>query len=147
VDGTQRIDIPNGGTYQIVDVTWDDPETVLVQRSIETRPSCPSSMSTPARSRPWPRRRSIQGGFVLDSKRNVRYAVGAKEEGITQVTLRRDGDELDHRCTKPRWAGLVQRPLGFDREDKNVLFYLSDTGEPIGRVDDGSRGRRRAKPG
>ncbi len=129
VDGGNRIDIPNGGTYQIVDVTWDDPETVLVQRSVETAFLSKLNVDTgkvvtvataPLRF----------GGFVLDSKRNVRYAVGAKEEGITQVTLRRDGENWTT-VHETEMGGAVQRPLGFDREDKNVVFYLSDTGEPM----------------
>src|SRR5690606_31056689 len=36
VDGTQRADMPNLGYYQIVDRTWDDPRTILVQRSIDS---------------------------------------------------------------------------------------------------------------
>jgi dipeptidyl aminopeptidase/acylaminoacyl peptidase len=128
VDGTQRIDIPNGGFYQIVDITWDDPENVIVQRSIDStflfKMNVDNAKITTLATAPLK-----QGGFVLDSKRQVRYAVGARTEGITQVTLRRDGDEWTT-IHETEMGGSVQLPLGFDREDKNVLFFLSDKGEP-----------------
>ena len=36
IDGTGRLDIPNGNYYNIVDLTPEDPDTILVERSIET---------------------------------------------------------------------------------------------------------------
>lgn len=128
VDGSKRIDIPNGGFYQIVDVTWDDPESVIVQRSIDStflfKMNVDNAKVTTLATAPLK-----QGGFVLDRKQQVRYAVGAKEEGITQVTLRRDGDTWTT-IHETEMGGSVRRPVGFDRDDKNVVFFLSDKGEP-----------------
>ena len=36
IDGSKRTDIPNGNTYSIVDMTPDDPNTILVERSVES---------------------------------------------------------------------------------------------------------------
>ena len=36
IDGSGRIDIPNGAYYDIVDLTPDDPDTILVERSVES---------------------------------------------------------------------------------------------------------------
>ena len=35
IDGSKRMDIPNGNTYSIVDLTPEDPDTILVERSVE----------------------------------------------------------------------------------------------------------------
>ena len=35
MDGTKRIDIPNGNFFSFVNLTPEDPSTILVQRSIE----------------------------------------------------------------------------------------------------------------
>ncbi len=128
VDGTKRIDIPNGGFYQMVDVTWDDPESVLVQRSIETaflfKLNVDNGKVTRLATAPL-----RFGGFVLDSKQQVRYAVGSKDEGIKSVTLRRDGDKWTT-VHETEMGGSTQMPMMFDRDDKNVIFMISDKGEP-----------------
>ena len=41
LDGSGRIDIPNGAYYSVVDLTPEDPDTILVERSVGTH-SCSS---------------------------------------------------------------------------------------------------------
>lgn len=128
VDGSKRKSIPNGGTYQIVDMNWDDPSTILVQRSIDSAylfklnvysGKLTTMATAPLRS----------GQFVLDGKQNVRYAIGQKDDTLDAVTLRRDGDQWTTVHSAPMGES-VKMPLGFDRKDERVLFALSDAGEP-----------------
>src|SRR5690606_36110301 len=110
VDGTQRADMPNLGYYQIADVTWDDPRTILVQRSIESaflskfdvyNGRVITVASAPLR----------YGGFVLDHEGQVRYAVGQDEENNV-ITLRRKGDGWE-RIHSDAMGGSQRIPVGF----------------------------------
>lgn len=127
VDGTKRIDIPNGGFYQIIDRMWDDPEKIVVQRSIDSAflfkmdvydGSTRKMATAPIRF----------GGFVLDHDKNVRYAVG-QEENNESVVLRRDGDEWVE-VDRTEMGGATKRPFGFTADNKQVIFSISDEGEP-----------------
>ena len=129
VDGKKRTAIPNGGTYQIVDLNWDDPDTILVQRSVDAAFLFKMNVYS-GRTSTMARAPLRYGSFVVDSKNQVRYAVGQRTEDGPIVTLRRDGED---------WATIheaemgesVMRPLGFDRDDERVLFAVSDAGEPM----------------
>ncbi|MEJ5208786.1 alpha/beta fold hydrolase [Denitratimonas sp. CY0512] len=129
VDGKKRTAIPNGGTYQIVDMNWDDPDTILVQRSVDAAFLFKMNVYS-GRTSTMARAPLRYGSFVVDSKNQVRYAVGQRTEDGPIVTLRRDGED---------WATIheaemgesVMRPLGFDRDDERVLFAVSDAGEPM----------------
>lgn len=127
VDGTKRVDIPNGGYYQIMDVLWDDPKHILVQRSIdsaflfkmnvydgETR----TVATAPLRF----------GGFILDHDKNLRYAVG-QEENNDSVVLRRDGEQWTE-IVRTAMGDATRRPLGFAPDNTRVIFSISDDGEP-----------------
>lgn len=127
VDGKNRADIPNGGTYQIVDTLDDDPRSILVQRSVDSaflfKLDVYSGRVITVATAPL-----RFGGFLVDHEGKLRYAVGQQETGET-VTLRRDGD----RWTTVHTAKLgdpMRYPLGFDAENKRVLFSVSDEGEP-----------------
>ncbi|WP_146909427.1 hypothetical protein [Arenimonas daejeonensis] len=90
VDGTKRIDIPNGGFYMIEDMTWDDPRNILVSRSIDS--AFLSSMNVYNGQVRTVATAPIRfGTFVLDHEGKVRYAYG-QEENNEAVTLRRKGD-------------------------------------------------------
>ena len=129
VDGKKRTSIPNGGTYQIVGMNWDDPDTILVQRSVDAAFLFKMNVYS-GRTSTMARAPLRYGSFVVDSKNQVRYAVGQRTEDGPIVTLRRDGED---------WATIheaemgesVMRPLGFDRDDERVLFAVSDSGEPM----------------
>jgi dipeptidyl aminopeptidase/acylaminoacyl peptidase len=128
VDGSERIDIPNGGFYSIVSFTWDDPKSILVSRSVDTAFLFKLDVYT-GKTRTVATAPLRFGNFVVDSKYDVRYAVGQKEEGIEAVTLRKDGDTWTQ-IHQTEMGGSVREPLGFDRGDKNVYFRVSDEGEP-----------------
>lgn len=127
VDGKKRMDIPNGGTYQIVNMNWDDPKTIVVQRSVDRaflfKMNVYTGKTTTLATAPL-----RYGHFVVDSKLNPRYAIGQKEEGGDSVTLRRDGDDWVTVHSAPM-GGSVRMPLGYDRDEKRVLFAISDEGE------------------
>lgn len=129
VDGKKRIAIPNGGTYQIVDLNWDDPDTILVQRSIDAAFLFKMNVYT-GKTSTMARAPLRSGGFVVDSKNQVRYAVGQRTEGGPIVTLRRDGQDWTT-IHEAEMGESVMRPLGFDRDDERVLFAISDAGEPM----------------
>jgi dipeptidyl aminopeptidase/acylaminoacyl peptidase len=127
VDGSKRSDIPNGGFYGIVDLTWDDPRSILVARSIDSAylskldvytGEVRTVASAPLRA----------GTFLVDHEGKVRYAIG-QEEDLTSVTLRRNGDSWAtvHRS---EMGGSVQRPVVFAADNKRVVFEISDKGEP-----------------
>ena len=127
VDGTKRADIPNGGTYSIVDKTWDDPSSVLVVRSIDSaylsRLNVNDGRVTTVANAPL-----RFGTFILDHDRKVRYAVGTEESG-ERVTLRRQGDGWAE-VSRSKLGDATRSPLGFDADNKRVLFAVTDKGEP-----------------
>jgi dipeptidyl aminopeptidase/acylaminoacyl peptidase len=128
VDGSKRIDIPNGGYYSIASLTWDDPETILVQRSVDTAFLFKLDVYT-GKTRTVATAPLRFGEFVLDSEQKVRYAVGSEKEDIRTVTLRRDGDKWTT-IHESEMGGSVRQPIGFDRDDKRVYFRVSGEGEP-----------------
>jgi dipeptidyl aminopeptidase/acylaminoacyl peptidase len=127
VDGKRRIDIPNGGTYQHVSTLWDDPEHVLVQRSVDSaflfRMNVYTGRTLPAATAPL-----RFGSFVVDHENNIRYAVGASERNES-ITLRRDGEGWTE-IHRAEMGGSVRRPLGFAADNRRVLFAVSENGEP-----------------
>jgi dipeptidyl aminopeptidase/acylaminoacyl peptidase len=142
VDGSRRTFIGNGGTYQIVDVTWDDPRTVLVSRSVDAAflsklDVYDGKVSNVARA---PVR---FGSFLVDHDGKVRYAIGQEESNET-VTLRREGDDwvTVHRA---EMGGAKRQPWAMDAENKNVLFQVSDDGEPSRIVLSNERGEELRK--
>lgn len=127
VNGTQRADMPNLGSYGIVDVTWDDPRTILVQRSLDSaylsKYDVYTGRVTTVATAPL-----RFGGFVLDHDQKVRYAYGQQED-LEAVTLRRDGDRWKA-IHNADMGGAVRTPVAFDSSNKRVFFEVSDDGEP-----------------
>jgi dipeptidyl aminopeptidase/acylaminoacyl peptidase len=127
VDGSKRSDVPNGGTYNIIDKTWDDPDTILVSRALDSaflsRLNVNDGRVTTVASAPL-----RFGNFILDHDRNVRYAVGTEESGV-RVTLRRNGDGWVE-MGRSKLGDPARVPLGFDADNKRVLFSVTDEGEP-----------------
>lgn len=127
VDGSKRADIPNGGTYFIVDKTWDDPDNILVSRAVDSaflsRLNVNNGRVTTVASAPL-----RYGSFILDHDRNVRYVVGVEESG-ERVTMRRDGDAWTT-LNRSRLGEARRQPLGFAPDNKRVLWSVSDKGEP-----------------
>src|SRR5688572_12280045 len=126
VDGSKRIDIPNGGTYSIVDYTWDDPESILVVRSLESAFLSKLDVYT-GEVRTVATAPIHRGSFVIDHEGAVRYAVGIDEENNT-VILRRDGERWVP-VQKKAMGDAVRWPMGFTPDNKRVYYVASDEGE------------------
>lgn len=129
IDGTRRIDIPNGNTYQIIGRVKADPDKLWVQRSIDQAYLFRLDVNT-GRVITEAMAPLDGGGFVLDSEDNIRYAFGVVNNGRTQRTLRRDGDEWTLVNEAESDAGGFRTPLGFAPDNKRVYFRVSDEGEP-----------------
>ena len=82
IDGTQRIDIPNGSYYRIVSLTPEDDRTILVERSIEnaylSKLDVYNGRVVTVATAP-----VEQGTFLVDHDRNVRFVSGAIMTGAT----------------------------------------------------------------
>lgn len=129
IDGTGRIDIPNGAYYSIVDTTPDDPDTILVQRSVENsflfKLNVNNGRVVTVASAP-----VDYGNFVLDHALNVRYVVGQNKDG-SEVAYRRDGDKWTLVHTSKE-EDETYRPLGMSADDKHVLLLRGIKGKPEG---------------
>ncbi|MEX1273781.1 MAG: S9 family peptidase [Gammaproteobacteria bacterium] len=128
IDGSRRIDIPNGNTYQILGRVQAEPGKLWVQRSIDQAylfrlDTMTGRVITEAMAP------LDGGGFVLDREDNIRYAVGVVNNGRTQRTLRRDGDQWTMINETESGAGGFRTPLGFLPDNKRVYFLVSDKGE------------------
>jgi len=127
IDGTGRIDIPNGSYYSVVDMTPADPDTILVARSIEGaflfKLNVNNGRVTTLATAP------IDGGsFLVDHDQNVRFAFGEMEDG-REVTYRREGDKwkLIHESKR---GGATYEPLGFAADNRRVYFSKGEEGKP-----------------
>jgi len=127
VDGTQRRDMPNLGYYGIVDVTWDDPRTILVQRSVESAFLSKYDVYT-GETRTVATAPLRYGSFILDNDLKVRYAVGV-QDNQERLTLRRDGDKWT-RIHSADMGGDTYVPVGFHADNKRVYFLISEEGKP-----------------
>lgn len=127
IDGTKRIDIPNGNFYNIVDLTPEDPQTILVERSIENaflfKLNVYNGRITTVANAP-----VENGSFLVDHDRNVRFVSGSMNDG-RNVTYRRDGENwtLVHESER---NGATYFPLGFDAENKRVYMAKGEDGKP-----------------
>lgn len=127
IDGTQRIDIPNGGYYRIVSMTPEDPRTILVERSIEnaylSKLDVYNGRLVTVASAP-----VEQGNFLVDHDRNVRFVSGAMNDG-RNVTYRRDGDKwtLVHESER---NGATYFPLGFAADNRHAYMAKGVDGKP-----------------
>jgi dipeptidyl aminopeptidase/acylaminoacyl peptidase len=131
IDGTRRMDIPNGNTYSVVDLTPEDPDTILVERSIESAYLSKlnvytGKVSTVATAP------VDYGDFILDHDRKVRFVVGEMKDG-SNATYRRDGEKwtLVHESAR---GGAAYQPLGFDADNKRVYVGKSEDGKPASIV-------------
>ncbi len=129
IDGSRRIDIPNGNTYQILGRVKAEPGKLWVQRSIDQAylfrlDTMTGRVITEAMAP------LDGGGFILDREDNLRYAVGVVDHGRKARTLRRDGDDWTLVREDDTRAGGYRQPLGFLPDNKRVYFGVSDEGEP-----------------
>jgi dipeptidyl aminopeptidase/acylaminoacyl peptidase len=134
LDGTKRIDIPNGLFYSVVDLTPEDPRTILVSRSVESaflfKLNVYTGQTTTVAQAPVER-----GGFLVDHERRPRFAVGEMNDG-RNVTYRRDGERWVLAHESARNAGTYA-PFGFAGDNRHVYMSKSLDGGPasVVRVD------------
>lgn len=127
IDGTRRIDIPNGQYYSIVSLTPEDPQTILVERSVENaflfKLNVYNGRITTVATAP-----VEQGSFLVDHGRNPRFVHGAMNDG-RNVTYRRDGDRwsLVHESER---NGATYVPLGFAGDNRHVYMAKGLEGRP-----------------
>lgn len=127
VDGTNRINIPNGNTYSIVSTMTDDPRFILVQRSVDSaylfRMDVNNGRVTTVASAPL-----RFGSFMVDHDNNVRYVRGS-DESNNSITLRRDGESWTE-VHRAQMGGAVRTPIRFAEDNTHVYFSVSKDGEP-----------------
>lgn len=131
-DGSHRLALPMGGTYELVDKLVDEPTKVLMQRTIE-RPNLfkvdvnTGYMSKVAVSP------TASGDFVVDHAGKVRYAVGEDEKGLKFQVFRNDGEgKWTPVSDKPAYQsqGDSEVPLGFAADNKHIYMSISHDGKP-----------------
>ena len=127
VDGRNRRVIPNGGTYQIVDTLEQEPDWVLVQRSIDSAYLSRLNVND-GRVRTAATAPLRFGSFLVDHEGTLRYAIGT-EESNEVVTLRRVGDSWTEIHRAPM-GGSSNMPMGFDPDNRLVYTRVSEDGEP-----------------
>lgn len=127
IDGTRRMDIPNGNTYGIVSLLRDDPEHILVQRSIDQgflfRMNVYTGRINTVAIAPLDSAR-----FIVDHDETLRYAVGSNRDNTAQ-TLRRVGDDWEV-VDRADFGNSIRSPSGFSADNRRVYFSVSDAGEP-----------------
>src|SRR5690554_6394783 len=127
VDGRRRMAIPNGGTYQIVDMLEDEPDWILVQRSIDSAYLYRLNVND-GRVRTTATAPLRFGSFLVDHTGTLRYAIGMEENRDT-VTLRRAGESWTEIHRSPM-GGSTNIPMGFDPDNRLVYTAVSEDGEP-----------------
>ncbi len=127
IDGTKRIDIPNGATYRIVSLTPEDPQTILVERSIQSAYLSKLNVYT-GRVSTVASAPVENGQFLVDHSYSPRFVYGEMNDG-RNVTYRHDGEEwvLLHQSER---NGATYRPLGFAADNQHVYMAKGDGGKP-----------------
>jgi dipeptidyl aminopeptidase/acylaminoacyl peptidase len=128
IDGTGRIDIPNGSYYRIVDMMPDDPDNILVERSIDSAYLFKLNVNT-GRTLTVATAPLDYGSFLLDSKHKIRYVIGGLKDGSTAV-YRRDGENWTQIYKAPFAQIGTYLPISMDSDDKHVILLYSKKGEP-----------------
>lgn len=126
VDGTGRKDIPNGGYFQIVDTLDDEPDRILVSRSIDSaylfKMDVDDGQTINVASSPLD-----SGSFLVDHNHQLRYAVGQSNENQS-IVLRREGKGWKE-VHRSELGEASRRPIGFAADNKRVIFAVSERGE------------------
>jgi len=127
-DGSKRMQLTLGNTYELVDLLDDEPRHVLMQRTVE-RPNLfkvdvyTGRMSKVAVSP------VESGGFAVDHDGKVRYAIGANDK-LQLETWRREGDDWKKVAVVDSMGGASQVPVGFTADNRGVYMLASTSGEP-----------------
>src|SRR5690606_20700751 len=126
-DGTRRFDIPDGQFYSIVNLTPEDPQMILVQRSVENAfllmLNVYNGRITTVATAP-----VVLCRVLVGHERDPRFVYVAMNDG-RNVTYRRDGDKwsLIHESER---NGATYVPLGFAGDNRNVYMAKGVDGKP-----------------
>lgn len=128
IDGTGRIGIRDGNYYDLVSLTPDDPDTILVQRTIEAttlfKLNINNGKTTFAATAPW----TVAGSFVLDGQDQPQYLYGEDQQG-RNVTYARNGSKWDQIHQSER-GGATFTPLGITDDGTAAYFAKGQGGSP-----------------
>lgn len=144
IDGTKRMDIPNGGTYQLVDVTPEEPNTVIVSRQITnaylSRLNIYTGQVSTIASSPVQNSMSTGGAaFIVDGKGSPLYSFGEMNDGRIVTYERKGGNwELVHESQR---GGATYTPIRMSADGRRVYFQKGVNGaaESIVLVDPETR--------
>lgn len=129
VDGTRRVDIPNGFSFQLVSTLRNDDRYVLASRSIDGsflyRIDTFTGDYKVVASSPLD-----MGTFVVDADGKVRYAFGQNDD-LTSHTYRRSGDDWELIHSASYRDGSTRVPYGVTADGAKVIMGISDAGEPV----------------
>ena len=130
VDGTKRMDVPNGGTYAIRAITPEDPSNIVVERSSGLGDTVLSKLNVyNGQIRTMATVAIFDADFVVTDDGEPMYAHGTQKD-LTEVTMRRDGDNRWTTIHTSNASGSEQVPVRMHSDGKRVVFEVSDAGEP-----------------
>ena len=131
VDGTKRMDVPNGGTYAIRALTPDDPSNIVVERSSGLGDTVLSKLNVyNGQIRTMATVPIFDADFVVSEEGEPMFAHGTQKD-LTQVTMRRAGDNKWTTIHTSNDSGSEQVPRRMAADGKRVVFEVSRAGEPM----------------
>lgn len=143
-DGTQRREVPLGGTYQVVDLLPRDPKSILVSRTVERSNLFRMDIYTGRLSKVAVSPMEF-GQFAIDHEGKVRYAFGSPKDGRTMQTHRYNGPNdwtLIHQ--DDALTGGMRIPFGFSADNQRIFMATATATSPRGVVEyDPSSGAER----
>lgn len=130
IDGTNPIAIPHGAYYQVVDLTREDPDTILVSRSIE-RANLSKLNVNNGRLIPVATSPLDNGSFLVDHDGQVRFTFGEMADG-REVTYMRDGGDNSpwSKVHEAARSGDAYKAIGFSADNSSVYVARGDEGKP-----------------
>jgi dipeptidyl aminopeptidase/acylaminoacyl peptidase len=126
-DGSGRMTVEYGGTYELVDTLPKDDRYVLLQRTVE-RPNLFKMDVNSGRMTKVAVSPVESGGFAIDVDGRVRYAIGENKK-LKLETWRRDGEEWTKLAEVDAMSGDAQVPVGFAPDDR-IYMRASRSGKP-----------------
>jgi dipeptidyl aminopeptidase/acylaminoacyl peptidase len=127
-DGSKRMQLALGNTYEIVDLLENDPRYILMQRTVD-RPNLFKVDVYTGRMTKVAVSPVESGGFAIDHDGNVRYAIGANDK-LQLETWRREAEQWVKVAVVDSMSGASQVPAGFTADNQGVYMLSSEKGEP-----------------
>lgn len=135
IDGTGRIGIRDGNYYELVSLTPEDPDTILVQRTIDAtvmfKLNINNGNTNFAATAPW----TVGGRFIVDGQGQPQYLYGQDQQGRNVTYANENGKwKSIHQSER---GGATFTPLGISADGASAYFAKGEGGSPdvIVRVD------------